>query len=129
MAGVSGFGTVLTIAATPVAELTSISGPSVSLETIDVSSHDSTDEYREFVGGLLDGGEVSMDGNLTTAAAGNIIKTAMETRTLKAIVITFPGAVTWTFNAIVTGFETSAPYDDKLGFSASMKVTGKPVLA
>jgi len=135
MAGYSAFGTILSIGGTDVAELTSISGPSVSADTIDVSSHDSLvadDAYRTYVGGLLDGGEVSMEGNLTTAVAGNVIMTALEGRVEVAIVITFPaaaGVATWTFDGIVTGFESSAPHDGKLGFSASIKVSGQPVLA
>ena len=132
MAGYSGFGTTLSIGGTPVAELTNISGPTVSADTIDVSSHGSADAYREFVAGLIDGGEVSMEGNLTTAVAGNVIMTALNNRIAVAVVITFPaaaGVATWTFNGIVTGFETEAPHDDKLGFSASIKVTGQPTLA
>ncbi len=135
MAGYSGFGTTLSIASAPVAELTSISGPSISMDIIDVSSHGSLadeDGYRVFAAGLIDGGEVTVEGNLTTAVAGNVIKDAMEDRTAKAIVITFPaaaGVATWSFDAIVTAFSTDAPYDDKLSFSASFKVSGKPTLA
>ena len=132
MAGYSGFGTTLSIAGTPVAELTSISGPTVSADSIDVTSHGSTNAYREFVAGLIDGGEISMEGNLTTAVAGNIILTAIHNRAEVQVVITFPaaaGVATWTTQAIVTGFETDAPHDDKLGFSATIKVTGRPVLA
>ncbi len=136
MAGYSGFGTVLTIGGDTVAELTSISGPSIAMDTIDVSAHNAgsgaADAYREFVAGLIDGGEVSMEGNLTTLASAGYITTAMESRTDQAIVITFPSAAsvsTWTFQGIVTGFSTEAPYDDKLSFSASLKITGRPVLA
>lgn len=136
MSGYSGFGTVLTIGINEVAELTSISGPSISMDTIDVSAHNAgigaADGYRDFVAGLIDGGEVSMEGNLTTVASAGYITSAMEDRTEKAIVITFPtaaGVSTWTFDGIVTAFSTEAPYDDKLSFSASIKVTGRPVLA
>ncbi len=138
MAGYAGLGTILRLGAPinqDVAELTSISGPSVSADTIDVSSHDSLadeDAYRTYVGGLLDGGEISCEGNLTTAAAGNYIMTALEGRVAIPITVTFPaaaGVATWTFDGLVTAFETSAPHDGKLGFSASIKVSGQPVLA
>ncbi len=135
MAGYAGLGTILSIGGTDVAEVTSISGPGVSADTIDVSSHDSLadeDAYRTYVAGLLDGGEVSLEGNLTTAVAGNVIMTALEARVTAVIVITFPaaaGVATWTFDGLVTAFETSAPHDGKLGFSASIKVSGQPVLA
>lgn len=138
MAGYAGLGTILSLGAPinqDVAELTNISGPGVSADTIDVSSHDSLaddDAYRTYVAGLLDGGEISVEGNLTTAVAGNYIMTALEGRAAIPITITFPataGVATWTFDGIVTAFETSSPHDAKLGFSASIKVTGQPTLA
>ncbi len=135
MAGYAGLGTILSIGGDDVAELTSISGPGVSADTIDVSSHDSLadeDAYRTYVAGLLDGGEVSMEGNLTDAASAAIIMNALEARVTSVIIITFPalaGIATWTFDGLVTAFETSAPHDGKLGFSASIKVTGRPVIS
>jgi len=132
MAGSAGYGTILTIAATPVAELTNISGPGISVDTIDVTTHDSADAFREFVAGLIDGGEISMEGNLTTTVAANVILTALVARAAVAFTIVLPttGAdMTWSGSAIVTGFENSAPHDGKLGFSASMKITGEPSLA
>jgi len=138
MAGYAGLGTILHLGAPineDVAELTNIGGPGVSADTIDVSSHDSLaddDAYRTYVAGLLDGGEVSMEGNLTTVAAAGHIMTALEGRVAIPITITFPalaGGYTWVFDGIVTAFETAAPHDGKLGFSSSIKVTGQPVLS
>jgi predicted secreted protein len=48
-----------------IAEVNSISGPSLSRDTIDVTSLDSTSGYREFIGGFRDGGEVSLEMNFT----------------------------------------------------------------
>jgi len=142
MAGFSGFGTVLEVDTnsdgnvdTAIAELTNISGPSVTAETIDVSSHNSLaddDGYRTFVAGLLDGGEVSVEGNLTTAVSANVLLTILNARIPVAVRITFPALATvstWNFDAVVTAFETGAPYDDKLSFTASFKVSGEPEIA
>jgi len=41
-----------------VANITDIKGPSREREAIEVTAHDSPDQYREFVKGLKDGGEV-----------------------------------------------------------------------
>ncbi len=131
MAGSAGYGTVLEIASTPVAELTNISGPGISVDTIDVTTHDSADAFREFVAGLIDGGEISMEGNLTDTTASDLIMNAIIARAEVAFTVVLPasaGNMTWGGQAIVTGFETSAPHDGKLGFSASMKVTGQPTL-
>ena len=45
-----------------VAELTEIGGMELSADTIEVTTLDSTDGYREFMQGLKDAGEVSLSG-------------------------------------------------------------------
>ena len=135
MAGYSAFGTHFCLGTTStaqaVANLTNISGPGVSADTIDVTAHDSTDAFRGFVAGVIDGGEISLEGNLISAAAGNIILTELAARTSTTCLIQYSTAANacWKFEGLVTGFETDAPFDGKLGFTASVKVTGKPVLA
>jgi predicted secreted protein len=136
MAGYAGLGTILRIDTGSghgrlVAELTSIGGPSISLDTIDVSSHDSEaddDSYRTYVGGLIDGGEVSLEGNLAELADADEIQGALDDRDELGFEIEFPTGDMWEFDGIVTAFETLAPHDGKLGFSASLKITGQPVL-
>jgi len=127
----SAFGTTLTKGGQAIAELTNIGGPSLSADTIDVSSHDSDDGYREFVQGLRDGGEISLEGNFIPGNAGQAaLVTDLNDGSLDEYVITIPAAVTttWTFDAIITAFECSAPFDDKASFTATMKVSGKPTL-
>ena len=84
--------------------------------------------YKEFAGGILDGGEVPLAGHVTTIAAANILVTAKNTRGIFAFDITYPTGSKWAFDGIITGFETEAPHDGKLGFTASIKLDGKPVL-
>lgn len=128
--GKSAFGTILSIGGTPVGELTSIGGPSRSKDTIDVTHHNSTDAFREFVGGLKDGGEVSLEGNYTNEVGQKALNTNYEGDVAQEIIITFPltPVVTCTFSGLVTGLENDAPMEDKLGFSATIKVSGKPVI-
>ena len=59
-AAVSGFGTILNWDTADIAELTSISGPTESMNTIDVTSHDSDDAYAEFVAGYQGRREISI---------------------------------------------------------------------
>ena len=127
----SAFGTTLKKGATAIAELTNIGGPSLSADTLDVTSLDSADGYREFIQGVRDGGEISIEGNFIPGNAGQVaLVTDLNDGSLDAYTITFPAAMatTWTFNAIVTAFECSAPFDDKASFTATLKVSGKPVL-
>lgn len=119
-------GTVLT----PIASLTSIGGVDITADDIDVTAHDSTDGYREFIQGLKDGGSVTLEGNFTHVASQIGLKTLLDSGDVVAMKIEFPDALaTWTFSGYVNALSTSAPMEDKISFSASVKVTGKPVLA
>jgi predicted secreted protein len=48
-----------------IAEVNSISGPSMTRETIDVTSLDSTGGYREFIAGFRDAGTLQLTMNFT----------------------------------------------------------------
>lgn len=131
--GFSAFGTTLKWNAQPLAELQSIGGPGISIDTVELTSHDSVSAFREFVAGLRDGGDVSIEGNFIPgdSAGQRAFITDMKAGTKREVIITGPtaAAFTWVFDAIVTGYEPSYPFDGKLGFTATLKVTGKPVLA
>ena len=143
MTSYSGFGTLLKIGdgATPtetfttIAQVLNIGGPALSQDAIDVTHHSSTGGWREFVGGLLDGGEVTFDINYDPDAATHNATTGlindMENRTKRNFQLVFPdtGPTTWSFTALVAGFEPSAPIDDKLAASVTLKVSGQPTLA
>jgi len=126
------FGIQLSKDGTAIAEVTNLTGPSRSGETIDVSNHDSPDTFREFVAGMRDGGEISMEGNFIPGDEGQAaLLTDYENGTLVEYVLTFPTAMgtTETFNALVTALDLTNPYDDKSAFSATLKISGKPVRA
>jgi predicted secreted protein len=131
MAGIKAFGTTLAKGATVIAEITNISGPDMSAEDIDVSSHDSPDGYKEYVQGMKDGGEVSVEGRFLNNASQSGLKTDFDSGAAAAYVITMPltPAATFTFTAYVKSLSFTAPYEGELGFSATFKVSGKPVLA
>ncbi len=125
------FGTVLTVG-TAIAELTSISGPSISMDTIDVSSHQSADRAREFVAGMIDGGEISVEGNLTSADSAAALLALMASGDVEVsatIAFPTPPNLTWTFDCLVTAVSTDAPYEGKISFSATLKISGLPGLA
>ena len=119
---------------TDVAQLTDISGPNVSVDEIDISSHDSDDTYREFVAGMRDGGEVSFEGNFlnthdTLEAAGDILD-LLHGGNVESWKIVFPDDddTEWAFDGFVTAFETTGNFEDKATFTATIKVSGKPTL-
>lgn len=138
MAGIDGFGAQLkrgdgatpTEVFTAIADPTNISGPGLSRETIDVTSHGSPDGWMQFLGGLKDGGEVSVDVNYDPGNHDALVAD-FDDSAPRHYQIVFPDdqATTWSFGAILTGFEPEAPYDDKLAASLTFKVSGKPTIA
>jgi len=136
MAGIAAFGTLLKMGSTPatIANVTSISGPTQSAETIDVTAHDSSSfPYREFVPSFVDLGEITFDINFDPSIASHQdgastgLLHAMENRTLEDWQIVFPdGTIMVEFNAYVVGFEMSLPFDDKASASVTLRTTGSP---
>jgi predicted secreted protein len=113
-----------------VSELTSIGMPSLSADDIDVTTHNDTDKVREFIKGLIDPGEVSIEGNMNYDDYA-ILYAAMTTTSLYSLTITLPtspSVTNFAANCFMKGLESEAPHDDKIEMSASLKITGKPVL-
>ena len=137
MAGIDGFGTQFKRGDgggpevfTAIADATGISGPGLSRETLDVTSHQSPEQWMEFVGGLKDGGEVSVDVNYDPANHDALIADFDDDEPRNyQLVFPDPDETTWAFSAILTGFEPDAPYDDKLSASLTFKVSGKPTIS
>jgi predicted secreted protein len=120
---------------TTVAQVSNISGPGLSMDALDVTHHSSTAGWREFIGGLMDGGEVTVDIFYDPVAGTHDGSTGlikdMEDRTVRNFQLVFPdaGTTTWSFAALVTGFEPSAPIDGSLTASVTLKLSGQPTLA
>ncbi len=126
-----GKGTTLSIGGTTIAEVTSISGPSLSADSIDVTTMDTTTRYREFIQGLLDGGEVSFDLMFYPGDAGQAaMYTAFGAGTDSTYIITFPTAVgaTWTFDGFPTACGNEIPMDEAITQSWTIKLSTSPTL-
>ncbi|MCD0450765.1 phage tail tube protein [Actinocorallia sp. API 0066] len=138
MAGIDGFGTKFlrgngatpTEAFVAIAEVTNVTPPGMSRDTYDVTSHDSPNRRREFIGGLVDAGEVSIEINYDPALH-DVLVADFDDVDPRNYQIQFPdpALTTWTFAAIMTGFEPEAPHDDKLSASVTFKVSGAPDLS
>lgn len=118
---------------TEVAEVTNISPPSDQVDVIDATHLQSPDATREFIIGLRDPGECTLDINFVPGGAGDTkLQAVRAARKPVTCRITYPpvgaaAAVTWTFTGILTGYEPAAPNDDKMTASVTFKVTGSYV--
>lgn len=140
MSGRDGFGTQFKRATTltpgtvyeTIANVTSIGGPERKRETIDVTAHDSPGQWMEFIGGLKDGGEISLDINYDPAEATHDLDDDFDDESPRNYrVVILPGTedeYTWQLTGIMTGLSDEFPYDDKMARTMTIKVSGKPVL-
>jgi len=121
--------------------VTSMAGPSITRDTHDVTAMTSPGGWREFIGGLKDGGEVTFDANwlprdvTQSQDEGGFMaefdKDSCESRgNWRILVPACPGEdeVILTFAGIVTGQNIQIPMDDKMSFSGTIKVSGRPTL-
>lgn len=135
MAKYDAFGIALKKGGTEYAQVSNISGPGLSLDTEDVTSHDSTGAWEEVVGTILRSGELTLDIVYDPAhathkyAAGGLLYDLVQ-RTAIEFTLEFPdaGTTTWTFNAFVVGFEPTGPVDGALTATVKFKLTGQPTL-
>lgn len=119
---------------TTISEVMSISGPSFSAATVEVTNHSSGTPWREFISTLLDAGEVSFDINFVPTGATHNASTGilrdMTNRTRRNFKLVFPDAAptAWAFTGVYTRFQSSEPTDGKITAAVTIKLSGAPTL-
>jgi hypothetical protein len=111
------------------AEVSNITPPSATVDQVDVTHMQSPDRRREFIRGLIDGGEASFEMNFVPGSESDIIlldwlSTPYTEVSRRACQIIFPNGKYWNFNGELTGYEISSPTDDKMVATCTIKVTG-----
>jgi len=123
---VSGVNTQFLRGTVALAEVTNITGPTMTRDFIDVTSLDSDDGYREFITGFRDAGTISLNMNFTEDSYA-IIKLDFESPTAQSysIVLGNLEGTTFTFEGLVTECPLTIPVDDKISVDVTIKITGK----
>ena len=117
-----------------IAQVFSLSGPSLSMDPVEVSEHESVKFYREFAVGFRDGGEVTLGlrfdpAEATHSEAVTGLLDVFESEDVTPFQIVWPNAPDsseWDFNGIITGYEPSADFDAALEAQVTIKVTADP---
>jgi predicted secreted protein len=111
------------------AEINSITGPTMTRDFIDVTSLDSTGGYREFITGFRDAGTVSLSMNFTRATY-ELMMEDFESPTAHLYEIVLPDAsvTSLEFEGLVTEVPLTIPTDDKVTADVTIKVTGQVVM-
>jgi hypothetical protein len=111
------------------AEVKSITPPSIDVDQVEVTHMQSPNRYREFISGLLDGGECSFEMNFVPGSTSDdrlfeLLNLATGVSRRRACRISYPNGVTWAFDAEVTGYEPDVPFDDVMTATVTLKVSG-----
>lgn len=141
MAGIKAIGSKLSVDTgsagsptwTQIANLTTIGEIGLESDEIDVTTLDSADDFKEYIGGAKDGGTIDLEGNIVTDDGLTQLYTLANSREAKKFKVDYPtkpGETTpasWT----ITGYIASCKDGEKtvdglLTFSASIRVSGAP---
>ena len=116
---------------TTVGNITSIGGPDQSRDAIDISTMDSTNKIREFLPGLIDSGEASIDLNYDSGDGGNadslqtLLTATVMTWTIKwAESTTTSSCSSIACAGFITRLGYAIPLGDKITQSLGVKFTG-----
>lgn len=115
---------------TAVGQITAASGPELSKETIDVSDMDSSTRFKEFVGGMIDAGNFTVELNYSPTITTNLVSYATATaNACWGIYLPAQGGTAsgWAAMGLVDKLgHPSADTGGKLNQSMSIKISGVP---
>jgi predicted secreted protein len=118
-----------------IAEVKSITGPGMTGDILDVTTHDTIGNWREKIAGLLDAGTLTFTVNFIPDHLSHSSQTGFVAdfvnRTKRDHQIIFPDALstTWLFpNAQITGCPITAPVDNVLTAEVTLTITEPPEL-
>lgn len=114
---------------TTVPEMKTISGPTISFDLLDATSHDSPGFFREFVPGLADGEQVTGDFCWRPSNAVHLgLRVDSYARTLRNFQLIFPDDTdnTVALAAYVQSIEPKANIGELLMATLTLKITGQP---
>lgn len=114
---------------TTVPEMMKLSGPAVKFDLLDVTSHDSSGFFREYIPGLADGDNIAGDMNWRPS---NVVHIALRVnsyaRTLTNFKMVFPDSSDNTVDqsTYISNITPTADIGAVLRSALTLKVTGQP---
>lgn len=127
--GTHGHGTTLTGATSGlIGNIMSVAVDGMTRDPIDISTMDSVNKWREFIAGMLDAGEITLDINYDGSAAGivNALNAALASGALETWTVVFPDTSSFASSGLVTSLGINSPFDDKMTAPVTIKLSGEP---
>lgn len=115
----------LSMGATPIEEVLSVSELGTTNSLIDVTNFDSAPGRMEYIAGLSDGSEMSIECNRVDGAAGQVaLVAAVRTQATNSFTLIYDGGTTYTFDAVCMSEKTNPSISEQNTLSFSVKLTG-----
>lgn len=118
------------------AEIIKMAGPNGKLDMKEATNMLSPNTYKEFIAGLRDGGTISFEGNyLPKDPTQANIRADFDAAVASVWSITLPNDPLtllsmgiWCIQAFPQDITPSLPLDDRMTFTGTLRITGKPIL-
>lgn len=109
-----------------VAKVFNIGGPSMSRETVEATTYDSVSGYREKIGGLRDGGQLTFTLNFRRSTY-LIFKNDFESDDSVQYKVILPDddATTLTFDGLVIDMPLTIPEGDRITVDVTIEISGQ----
>ncbi len=128
-----GHGSLLTVGGTAVGEITSITAPNISVDSIDVSNMDTVGKEREFIPGMIDNGEITAELRYDGSSGGDaeMLMAQVTATAAQAIVVQYGDHTTpssaskFESSGFITGLSIEDPFDSDVKSTVTIKLTGQ----
>lgn len=112
-----------------VGSIISMSIDGMTRDAIDISTMDSDSKFREFISGMADAGEITVEVNYNGAdgATANDLSTAYQLGDAEEWTFTLQDTSKVVAQGFITSLGIAVPFDDKITQSFTIKLTGVPV--
>ncbi len=118
---------------TKIAEVTSVSLPNEQVAEVEVTHYESPGRTREFIPGLNDAGEITVEMNFVPGSATDAMIVAAKSdggvRTFRIVTPADDDSQMYTFPVFVRGYERGLPLDDRMTATVTLRIAGAVVQA
>ncbi len=123
LVGYSTTGVTTPTSFTSLTEVYEVSLPDTEVDEVEATHYGSANNFKEFIAGLEDGGEVEVQLNYTKTQCDTL---DLMRRTIKEWLITMPDVSYWRFPGYIKKMSGAIPDQDKVSVKVTIRVTGRP---
>lgn len=110
-----------------IGHLTSIGEIGIESEEIDVTDLDSDGDFKEYIAGTKDAGEVSIAGNIHDESIVEKMLALANSRSVETWKVEYPSGAAWEFKGFIKSFKDGEKTPDAIAtFSATIRISGAP---